>query len=84
MARVGSRSAVGNAARQLIQEGLALLNCWGTASCKPLAPRYSRPDGLVGGVIAGAGSMPAVGPFHLSAARQHRQKSRPCCSRCRP
>jgi ABC-type branched-subunit amino acid transport system substrate-binding protein len=34
--------AAGNA-RQLIQEGaLALLNCWGTASCTAMQPRFSK------------------------------------------
>ncbi|KGG91403.1 ABC transporter substrate-binding protein [Comamonas thiooxydans] len=45
-------------ARQLIQEGaLALLNCWGTASCTAMQPEVQQGQTALVGVIAGAGSM---------------------------
>ena len=49
--------AAGNA-RQLIQEGaVALLNCWGTASCAAMQPEIQQGQTALVGVIAGAGSM---------------------------
>ena len=45
-------------ARQLIQEGsVALLNCWGTASCAAMQPEVQQGQTPLVGVIAGAGTM---------------------------
>lgn len=45
-------------ARQLIQEGaVALLNCWGTASCAAMQPEVQQGQTPLVGVIAGAGNM---------------------------
>ncbi|WP_417282438.1 ABC transporter substrate-binding protein [Comamonas sp.] len=45
-------------ARQLIHEGaVALLNCWGTASCSAIQAELQQGQTPLVGVIAGAGSM---------------------------
>lgn len=60
-------------ARQLLQEGsVALLNCWGTASCTAMQPEVQQGQTpLVGVDCRCRHYAPAAGPPRLPAARHH-------------